>query len=91
MQANQLVRIPSSISNLAGLQLLNLNKNKFEDVYAVIDQVAQLPRLNSLFINLSEEDQVDYIMRSLPNLEFLNGLEVDRDLEEEEEEEEENH
>ena len=46
-----------------------------------------LGKLTSLYINLSEEQQVDYIIRSLPNLEYLNGLEVDRDEEEEEEEE----
>jgi hypothetical protein len=31
---------------------------------------------------------VDYIIKQLPDLDFLNGLEVDRDMEEEEEEEE---
>ena len=30
-------------------------------------------------MNLQTEDQVDMIMRYLPNLEYLNGLPVDRD------------
>ena len=46
-----------------------------------------MPALKSLYINLQEEEQVDLIMRNLPNLEYLNGLPVDRDEEDEENEE----
>ena len=49
-----------------------------------------IPKLTSLNINLSEEEQVDYIMKTLPGVQFLNGLEVERDDDEEEEEESEN-
>ena len=35
--------------------------------------------LKALFINLTREEQVDFILRKLPKLEFLNGLAVDRD------------
>lgn len=38
-----------------------------------------MPALRSLYINLEEEDQVDLLMRLLPELEYLNGLPVDRD------------
>ena len=38
-----------------------------------------MPALTSLFINLHEEDQVDFLLRSMPALTFLNGLEVERD------------
>lgn len=41
--------------------------------------LATLPNLKSLYINLFEESQVDVIMRQLPELEFLNGLPVDRE------------
>lgn len=41
--------------------------------------LATLPSLKSLYINLFEEEQVDLIMRYLPDLEFLNGLPVDRE------------
>ena len=47
-----------------------------------------MPKLTSLFINLHEEDQVDLVMRVLENLEFLNGLPVERDAEGEEGEDE---
>lgn len=43
-----------------------------------------LPSLKSLFINLNMEDQVDLIMRTLTELEFLNGLRVEREILEEE-------
>jgi hypothetical protein len=36
--------------------------------------------LKSIFLSLHEEDQVDLIMHSLPRLEYLNGLKVERDL-----------
>ena len=35
--------------------------------------------LKALFINLTREEQVDFILRKLPKLEFLNGLAVDRE------------
>jgi hypothetical protein len=41
-----------------------------------------------LFINLHEEEQVDFIMRTLQQLEFLNGLKVEREILEEEQEDE---
>jgi hypothetical protein len=50
------------------------------------------PSLVNISINLFEEDQVDYLLRNLDYLEFLNGLKVEREAlfnEEEESEEEE--
>ena len=48
-----------------------------------------MPNLKSLFVNLHEEEQVDLVMRSLEDLEFLNGLRVERDILDENEEGEE--
>jgi len=49
-----------------------------------------MPNLKNLHINLHEEEQVDFIFRTLPNLMFLNDTEVEREevsnVEEEEEE-----
>ena len=49
------------------------------------------PQLTNISINLFEEDQVDYLLRNIEHLEFLNGLKVEREalFEEEESEEEE--
>ena len=40
-----------------------------------------LPRLLSITLSLHVEDQVDMIIKGLPNLETLNGLKVDREEE----------
>lgn len=38
-----------------------------------------MPNLKSLYINLTEEEQVDFLMQTLPDLEFLNGIPVERE------------
>jgi hypothetical protein len=50
-----------------------------------------MPNLKVLHINLHEEEQVDYLLRTLVHLEYLNGLAVERDAlfnEDEEDQEE---
>ena len=46
-----------------------------------------LVNLKSLFLNLHEEEQVDFVMRTLQDLQELNGLPVERDLMDEDESE----
>lgn len=63
-----------------------------DDLIAAVDTLKTMPNLKSLQINLHEEEQVDYLLRTLMDLELLNGLAVERDAlfnEEEEEGEEE--
>lgn len=38
-----------------------------------------MPKLEVLQINLFQEDQVDYLLRQLPDLKFLNGIVVERE------------
>ena len=38
-----------------------------------------MPVLNSLHINLHQEEEVDFLLRNLPVLQTLNGLVVERD------------
>ena len=38
-----------------------------------------MPVLNSLHINLHQEEEVDFLLRNLPTLQVLNGLVVERD------------
>ena len=40
-----------------------------------------------MYINLTEEDQVDLIMRLLPDLQYLNSLPVDREALDDDDEE----
>jgi len=51
-----------------------------DDFENAVASLATIPELKSLYINLHEEAQVDYIIRELPYLEFLNGLPVDREI-----------
>ena len=103
MKDNQITELPMDMSGLIHIANLNLNGNQFSNVsdrFNIIMQLSEtiqalqsLPNLRSVYMNLFKEDQVDYIMRTLENLEFLNGLKVERgilyegDQEEQEEEE----
>ena len=59
--------------------MLNLNNNKLEDLFQAIDALSTIPCLKALYINLNKEEQVDYILKKMPQLENLNGLVVDRE------------
>ena len=53
----------------------------------VIESLNSIPNLESLYINLHEEEQVDLVMRILTDLQYLNGLPVERDMLEDESQE----
>ena len=38
-----------------------------------------MPVLQHLHVNLHQEEEVDFLLRNLPNLLMLNGLVVERD------------
>ena len=38
-----------------------------------------MPVLSNLHLNLHQEEEVDFLLRNLPNLQMLNGLLVERD------------
>ena len=42
--------------------------------------LSHIEQLKSLYINLVEEEQVDFVMRYIQNIEFLNGLPVEKKL-----------
>jgi hypothetical protein len=59
---------------------LDICENPLEDVNSIISEVQMMmPNLTSLRINLYDEDHVDFIIRSMVKLEYLNGLPVERD------------
>jgi Leucine-rich repeat (LRR) protein len=89
---NHIRKLPLDMSAMAQIQELNLNGNPIDDICAAVDTLKTMPSLKSLQVNLHEEEQVDYLLRTLGDLELLNGLAVERDAlfnEEEGEEEEE--
>lgn len=89
---NYIREVPANLPLvLTRLESINLNNNGIsqepEVFNSVIDILAQIGvggedysgGLKALFINLTREEQVDYILKQMPQLEFLNGLAVDRD------------
>lgn len=90
---NNLSYVPHELGEVCpNLQELNLNGNPLviDQFESNVDQIAKLENLSSLYLQLTQESQVDMILRKIPNLEMLNGLEVDRDelLNDQEDEEE---
>ena len=80
LQFNNLTYIPESLAHLLpSLSILNLNNNPFPDVYAVVDVISGISTLRSLFMSLTLEEEVDYVLKKLPQLEYLNGLAIDRE------------
>ena len=80
------------MSNLKNVEEFNFNGNPVEDLLNAVDSLKTLPSLHVLQINLHEEEQVDYLLRTLTDLEYLNGLAVEREAlfnEDEEDDEEE--
>ena len=59
---------------LRGIESLNLNNNLIKDVMQTAISLKSLPHLKALNMNLNSEEEVDFLIRTLPNLEFLNGL-----------------
>jgi Leucine-rich repeat (LRR) protein len=76
---NLFTQLPADLSSWHAIANINLSNIQIEDFEACVHSLSTLRNLKSLYINLFEESQVDQIMRILPDLEFLNGLPVDRE------------
>lgn len=69
---------------MTSLEWLNLNQNRILSVKSdVIEKLVGTNEKNnkliSLFVNLSREEEVEYILKKFPKLKYLNGMEVDRE------------
>ena len=76
---NQFTGLPDDLSLLKSITNLNLQNILLDDFEQGCQAIATMPQLRSLHINLQTESQVDLLMRYLPELEYLNGLPVERD------------
>jgi hypothetical protein len=47
---------------------LDLSGNPIDNLQLAVESLQTMPILTSLFINLHEEEQVDFLLRSLPKL-----------------------
>jgi Leucine-rich repeat (LRR) protein len=76
---NLFTQLPPDLTSWHSIANLNLSNIEIADFEYAVTSLATMPSLKSLYVNLFVESQVDLIMRYLPELEFLNGLPVDRD------------
>ena len=79
LSGNLIRELPVNFSQLQELESLNLNDNEIEDIYSAALILSHIKNLKSLFMNLTQEDEVDYILTNLPDLQFLNGLPISKD------------
>jgi Leucine-rich repeat (LRR) protein len=79
LSGNTFTHLPKDLSKLHTIANINLSNVQFDDFEAAVHSLATIGSLKSLYVILFEETQVDLIMRILPDLEFLNGLPVDRE------------
>jgi hypothetical protein len=68
---------------MTSLEWLNLNQNrilsiKTDIVEKLLGKNSSNNHLISLFVNLSREEEVEYILKKFPKLKYLNGMEIDR-------------
>ena len=76
---NQLTEVPYEVSRLPGLTEINLIDNPIENFHEAVLALKTLPKLQTLSINLHDEAQVDFVIRSLLNIRTLNDQPVDRE------------
>lgn len=79
LQDNDIRRLPADMSQLTQIRDINLSGNPIENLQKAVESLATMPNLDSLQINLHLEEEVDFLLRSLPRLQILNGLPVERD------------
>ena len=66
------------------VEAIDLRDNALEDVTFTVTEIQRfMPNVKDLKLNLYDEEHVDFIMKNMPQLQFLNGLEVEREEEEE--------
>ena len=76
---NLFTKLPEDLASWHSIADLNLSNIEITNFEFAVTSLATIQGLKSLYVNLFEESQVDLIMRFLPELEFLNGLPVDRE------------
>ena len=64
---------------LRNLTELNINNNSFESFPTLINNIKQLPSLQSLTLNLERNEEVKYLLENIPALQKLNGQDVTKD------------
>jgi hypothetical protein len=70
----------AAIPSLQTLRELNLNQNPFghASLPQLLTCLQALPQLFSLYLSLYEESAVHLVISGLPQLAYLNGIEIQR-------------
>jgi hypothetical protein len=76
---NYITKLPEDLSYLTEIEELNLIDNELDPFENAVLSLVTIPKLDSLHLNLHEADQVDFVIRKLPNLRMLNGEPIDRE------------
>ena len=72
-------KLPVDLSGLTRVSDLNISGNPISCLAEAVESLLTMPALRTLQINLLLEDEVDYLLRQLPSLQYLNGIVVERD------------
>ena len=70
---NCLTSFPPDLSPLKNLQCITITGNVFANYNDLLSSLMTLPKLTQLNINVEDKKNVKIILKSLPNLQLLNG------------------
>jgi len=86
---NNLTVLPENLKLLKSLISLDIRKNSFKDINAIIDYISQYKYLTDLKIDFTSSSQVQTLLNKIPNLlfinsksteEYINPIDVQKDL-----------
>lgn len=76
---NCITQLPKDLSMLKEVYEINLIDNELSPFESAVVALSTMPSLTHLHLNLHEEQQVDFVIKTLPNLLVLNGEDIDRE------------
>ena len=76
---NWITQLPKDLSMLKEVYEINLIDNELNPFESAVLALSTMANLTHLHLNLHEEQQVDFVIKTLPNLLVLNGEDIDRE------------
>ena len=76
---NSITQLPKDLSMLKEVYEMNLIDNELNHFESAVLALSTMKNLTHLHLNLHEEQQVDFVIKTLPNLLVLNGEDIDRE------------
>lgn len=72
LKNNKITSIPPKINQLKIIKL-DISENDIENLEETCKILATMPNLKSLNIDIKDDNEVDIVIKNLPNLEYLNN------------------